>query len=391
MTLRISELAARVPASGIREISELAHSVEGTIHLELGEPDFPTPTHIVEAAHQAALEGYTKYAPSAGFGRLRDEIVRKVATTNGFSIDPGQVTITNGATEGLYSVFLALLQPGDEVLYPDPGWPNAKMMIELTGATVVGYPLTKENSFVPDPQQVRDLITSRTRLLVINSPSNPLGSVTSAEIMEQLLAAAAEHDLWVISDECYEAMVFGGKATSLATLDGDDRVITAFSFSKTYAMTGWRVGYIVSPKKLASTIVKMQQAVIGSVNAPAQMAAIAALEGQQAIVGDMRDEYESRRNAAISALSAGSASALQPDGGFYVWIDVRSSGHATLDFAKALIMEKKVAVVPGSAFGPQGEGFVRMSLVAAPDLVSTGAARLSEFCLELSRTASSSL
>lgn len=381
--MQISRSAQRVPASGIREISELANSVAGTTHLELGEPDFATPDHIIRAAGDAATDGYTKYAPSAGIGALREAIAKKIATTNDFSVQPSQVVITNGATEGLYSVFLALLDAGDEVLFPDPGWPNAKMMIELVGATAVGYPLLKANGFVVDVTQLKTLVGPRTKVIVLNSPSNPLGSITPPDVMKEILEVANEHDIWVISDECYEAMAFEGDSKSLAALDSDDRVITAFSFSKTYAMTGWRVGYVVAPAEIAPTIVKMQQAVIGCVNAPAQMAALSALEGPQGIVSEMREAYRTRRDSALEALGAGSATALRPDGGFYVWIDITTSGWSSLDFAKALIVEKKVAVVPGSAFGSEGEGFVRMSLVAAPEFVSKGASRLSRFCVEL--------
>jgi aspartate aminotransferase len=231
-----------MPRSGIREIMDLAWATPDVIHLEVGEPNFPTPQHVIEAADRAARAGYTKYTPNAGLPQLREALVDKLRARNRIDARPGQMIVTHGAVEALYTSLLALVGPGDEILLPDPGWPNYRMMTTLTRTEARYYPLTPAGRYLPQIDDLERLIGSRTRVLLLNSPSNPLGAIIPEARMRELLAFAAEHDLWVVSDECYDEIVFDSSFVSAAALAEEERVVSVFSFSKTYAMTGWRVG-----------------------------------------------------------------------------------------------------------------------------------------------------
>jgi aspartate aminotransferase len=370
--------ARDMPHSGIREVMNLAWSLPGpVIGLHVGEPSFATPEHVLDGARRALERGETRYVPNAGIPALREAIAGKLEARNGLRAQPEQVVVSAGGMEALYTALAATVAAGDEVLVPDPGWPNFAMAVQLLQGRPVGYPLRPENRFLPDVEELRALVTPRTRAMVVNSPSNPLGAVLPAEGAEALCRFADEHDLWLISDECYDEITFGARHVSLGCWDRQGRVLSCFSFSKTYAMTGMRVGYLVAPSEVAAAAAKMQEAVIACVNAPAQYAALAALEGPQDFVATMRRAYHDRRDAAAAQLDRAGVGYLLPEGAFYMWIDVRDRcGEDVKAWSLRLLRERHVAVAPGTTFGAEGEGWIRVSLATDTDELLDGLQRL---------------
>jgi aspartate aminotransferase len=369
-----------MPVSRIREVMELAWADPEAIHLEVGEPDFPTPEHVVEAAHRAALAGLTRYAPNAGIPELREALAEKVARRNGYGVRPEQVVVTQGGIQALYLALRALLEPGDEVLLPDPAWPNYRMIAHLLGARVLSYPLVAGGGFLPRLEDLERLMTPRTRAILVNSPSNPLGTVVPRELMGGLLAFARRHGLWFISDEVYDEVVFDDAFVSAGSVaDPSERLVSIYSFSKVYAMTGWRVGYLVAPPDLAKVLIGMQEPIVSCVNTPAQMAALAAVTGPQGFVREMSEAYRARRDELLGVLDGGGLPSSRPSGAFYVWADVSEAGVPSMDFARSLIEREHVAVAPGSAFGELGEGYVRLSLASSRQDLLEGTSRLVRF------------
>ena len=377
---RPSTIASSMPVSRIRGIMDLAWEDPEAIHLEVGEPDFPTPSHIIEAAHEAARAGHTRYAPNAGLPELREALADKVLHRNGYESSPDQVVVTQGGIQALYLVLRALLEPGDEVLLPDPAWPNFRMIAHLLGARVLPYPLVAEGDFLPRLEDLERMVTPRTRAVLVNSPSNPLGTVLPRELAQTLLEFARKRGLWFIADEVYDELVFDDTFVSVGSVAApDDRLVSVYSFSKVYAMTGWRVGYLVAPPDLATILTGMQEPIVSCVNTPTQMAALAALNGPQQVVGEMRDAYKVRRDELLEVLDRGDLPSSRPSGAFYVWTDVSAAGMPSMDLARSLIETQHVAVAPGSAFGELGEGYVRLSLASSKDDLLEGASRLVRF------------
>ena len=374
----LAQHAQRMPRSGIREVMDLAWSLpDPVIGLHVGEPSFATPGHVLDAARQALDRGETRYVANAGIPALRQAIARKVAARNGLRAQPEQVVVSAGGMQALYTALCATLTAGAEVLVPDPGWPNFAMAVQLLQARPVGYPLRPETGFLPDIEELDGLVTERTRALIVNFPSNPLGAVLPAELAEALCRFADRHDLWLISDECYDEILFGAEQVSPARWDDQQRVISCFSFSKTYAMTGMRVGYLVAPEALAATAAKLQEPMIACVNAPAQHAALAALEGPQDFVALMRRTYHERRDAAAAQLDRAGVGYLLPRGAFYLWIDVRDRcGGDVKAWSLELLRQRHVAVAPGTTFGARGEGWVRVSLATETEDLLEGLRRL---------------
>lgn len=376
--MKPSKAITGMPRSGIREIMDLASRVDGAIHLEVGEPNFDTPEHVVEAAAQAARDGFTRYTPNAGIEPLREAMAEKVRDRNGIEATPDQIIVTPGAVAGLYSAMAALVDPGSEILVGDPGWPNYSLMMRLQGIDPVYYPLNAENGLVPNAATIEPLITGRTRAIIHNSPGNPTGAITPRESLIELLAMAEEHDLWVFTDEVYDEMWFDTPPEALAPLDESGRVFSFFSMSKTYAMTGWRVGYMVAPPGLSDVIIKAQEPITSCVNAPAQKGALAAITGPQDCVEEMRSAYASRRDRVVELLDQTGIPYVRPTGAFYLMVDVSPSGLSGMDFARRLVEDHAVAVVPGSTFGPDSGRFVRVSLATATDLLVEGVTRLAD-------------
>lgn len=365
-----------MPRSGIREIFDLASTMPGAIHLEMGEPDFETPAHIRRAAAEAVEAGFTKYTPNAGIPELREAAAEKMVTRNRIPVTPDQVVVTTGAISALFTCALALCDPGDEILISDPGWPNYRMIADLLSLRHRYYRLHPGNGMQPDLDEVRSLIGPSTKLIVLNSPSNPTGTVLSEATIAGILEVADGADLWVISDEVYDEISFDGPPHSVAAVGSPERVISVYSLSKTYAMTGWRVGYAAVPDHFVPHLIKAQEPTTACVNAPAQMAAVAALRGPQDCVVEMRDAYRDRRDKVLEILAAAGVGAVTPSGAFYLWADIAPSGLSDVQFARKLLVDRRVAVTPGSAFGPSGANWVRISLAARSDDLVEGTTRL---------------
>lgn len=375
-----------VPESGIRRIYEIAAHLDGVISLGVGEPDVPVAPHIAEAAKAAWDRDDTNYNPNGGIPALRRAIVDKLAADNGIPAEIEQVWVTIGGTQAIHLAMQLTLTAGDELLIPDPGYTTFTMSARMLDAHPVPYSLTPERGFVPSIEELETLVTARTRMIIVNSPSNPLGAVFPREVLEQLLAFARRHDLWILTDEVYEHFTWGQPHISLAALDaesradadaGVERVFSAFSFSKTYAMTGIRVGYLVTPSGMAQTMRTMQEASVGCVAQPDQYAALAALQGPQQHVADAAAHYRANYVSATAALTARGIHFLEPTGAFYVWVDVSYATDGDVaSWAESFLLDKRVAVAPGSAFGRSGEGWIRLCLAATEADLLEGIARL---------------
>jgi aspartate/methionine/tyrosine aminotransferase len=360
-----------VPGSGIRTIFELALELDDVIMLAVGEPDLDVAPHIAAAAKAAWDAGDTHYTANGGIPALRSAIVDKLARVNGIRVPTEQVWVTVGGTQALHQAMALTLAAGDEVLVPDPGYTTFTMNARMLDAVPVPYTLLPQHDFLPDLAQLETLVTERTRMLIVNSPSNPLGVIFPREVLSSLLEFAERHDLWILSDEVYEAFTWGAEHVSIGALGGADRVFSVFSLSKTYAMTGLRVGYLVTPPGLAFTMRTVQEATISCVAAPDQRAGVAAIEGPQDAVDAAAAHYRSNLDAATSLLDESGIRYNRPSGSFYLWVDV---SHATdgdvAAWAQRFLLEQRVAVAPGSAFGRAGEGWIRVCLAATrADLV----------------------
>jgi aspartate/methionine/tyrosine aminotransferase len=374
----LATVPATLPPQGVRVIMDLAWQVPDCIHLEVGEPNFATPAHIVEAAVTAGREGFTKYTPNAGIPSLRKAIAAKMARYNQMAVEPEQVCVHPGAVTGLTSALMALLEPGDEVLMPGLSWPNGEMATRLLHGVPVHYTVALAKGFLPDPAELERLVTPKTKALLINTPGNPTGAVFPEELVKELVAFARRHDLWLLSDEIYEQIVFGAPHVSPGRF-APERTITISGFSKAYAMTGWRLGYTVSPREVAAVITKLQEPLISSTNSLTQKAGVAALTGPQDCVEEMRRAYQGRRDLAVAVLKEHDLYRYSPQGAFYLMVDVSSVSQDSEAVAKAILAEAKVAVAPGAAFGRDGAGLIRLSLANSDEAVREGLERICRF------------
>jgi aspartate aminotransferase len=374
---------ASVPASGIRRVFDVAHHLPDVIMLAIGEPDAEPAPHIAAAAARAWADGFTDYTPNGGVLEFREAVVQKLRAVNGIDVGLDQVWSTVGATQALYQAQGLVLDPGDEILVPDPGYTTFPMAARMHSAVPVRYPLKPENGFLPQLSDLESLVTARTRALLINSPSNPLGVIFPEETLRELLDFARRHDLWVISDEVYEYFAHDTPHVSIASLaePGDDRVLSVFSLSKTYAMTGIRAGYLVAPAGLGDELRRVQEGSISCINAPAQYAAIAALTGPQDAVAEAASHYRDNVAQATALLRERGIRHYEPQGAFYLWVDVSHDisydrGDDVLAWAERFVTEKRVAVAPGSAFGPSGEGWIRVCAASPTAELLEGLSRL---------------
>lgn len=374
---RLASHILTVPGSGIRRIHEIALRLDGVISLAVGEPDVPVAPHIAAAAKRAWDDDDTNYTANGGIPELREAIVRKLARDNGVQVDTEQVWVTIGATQALHQAMAITLDPGDEVLLPDPGYTTFTMNARMLDAVPVPYPLDPAAGFLPEVSELERLVTPRTRVLILNSPSNPLGTVIPESLQRELLAFAERHDLWIISDEVYEAFTWGERHVSIASLDRGDRVFSVFSLSKTYAMTGIRIGYLVTPVGMADTMRTVQEASISCAPQPGQYAALAAIDGPQDAVAAAREHYRENLEAATALLESRGIRYLVPGGTFYLWIDLRHATNGDVaGWAEGFLMEQRVSIAPGSAFGRSGEGWIRVNLATAQDALLEGLRRL---------------
>jgi aspartate/methionine/tyrosine aminotransferase len=375
----LSATALALPRSGIRIVMERAASLTDVIHLEVGEPDVNTPEPIIDAAFMAARAGFTKYTPNAGLGTLRSAIAAKLGRVNGLDRSPDNVVVTAGAVAALVNTVLAAVNPGDEVLVPDPGWPNYRAMVQLAGGEVVPYRLRRDAGYLPDFEDLDRLVTPATKLLITNSPGNPTGGVFPASIVENLVRFAEQNDLYLLADEVYEEFVYEGNHVSAGRFDSSGRVIVVSGFSKTYAMTGWRLGYAVANPDIAKLIAKLAEPLVSCASSVSQKAAEAALALDGSAVDSMRQAYRGRRDAAVAILEQAGLLASYPSGAFYALVDLRSSGLGSDELAWALLDEERVATAPGSTFGASTEGMVRISFATNTEDLVEGCARIVRF------------
>jgi aminotransferase len=360
---------SQIPFSGIRKIFQAAVALESEgkkiIHLEIGRPDFDTPQHIKEAAKQALDEGYVHYTSNYGVLELREAIAEKLHRENGIQVDPAtEVIVTVGANEAILLAMLALLDPGDEVLIPDPIWLHYFYCTQLAEAKPIHIPLREENKFQIDPSDLQRAITPKTKMIVINSPHNPTGAMLGEESLQAIARIAIEHDLLVISDEIYEKITYDeARHCSIASLpDMADRTLTVNGFSKAYSMTGWRLGYVAAPRKLIDSLIRVHQYSATCATSFAQKGAVAAYRASQACVQEMVNEFDRRRRFLVEALEQiQGVSCICPQGAFYVFPSVKALGISDEKLADYLLREANVALVPGSAFGEYGRGYLRLS------------------------------
>jgi len=362
----------------------LAATGRDIVNLGIGQPDFSTPAHIVEAAIKALRDGHHGYTPSLGIEPLREAVAADVHRRYGTDINPGYVAIVPGGKVTMFSAILMLGEPGAEILYPDPGFPIYRSMIEFTGATPIPVPIREENGFAFSAEETLALITPKTRLLILNSPANPTGGVTPKAEIDKLVAGLAAHPhVTILSDEIYDQFLFDGEAhtTLLAYPEIRDRLILLNGWSKTYAMTGWRLGWALWPPALFDAARKLAVNAWSCVNAPAQFGALAALTGPQDCVAEMVAQFDRRRHLVVTGLNAlPGVSCATPKGAFYAFPNVSGTGwRSAKALASALLEEAGVAVIGGPDFGVHGEGYIRLSYANSPENIARALERMGNF------------
>lgn len=372
--------------SGIRELSNEALVTPGAIRLEVGQPDFRAPAHIAEAGKRAIDEGLTAYTHTAGIWPLREALALKLARVNELAVSPSQVVIGPGGVGVLAAAMATLVSDGDEVLMPDPGWPNTSIMVAWARGVEVRYPCPAALGFQPDLARLEALITPRTRVILVNSPSNPTGAVFPAATLEAIASIATRHGVWVISDECYDQIVLDGTpvAPGMGRFIEDGRVISVFTFSKSYAMTGWRLGYGTGAPEVVDSMIKFLESSSSCVSTITQHAGLAALAGPQDCIGEMVGAYRRRRDLACDILREAGMLIAEPTGAFYVMADVSRTGLDGREFAFRLLRERAVAVAPGTAFGRASASQVRISLASSDADLREGLGRMADLAAALS-------
>jgi aspartate/methionine/tyrosine aminotransferase len=364
---RLADRMGRLGTESAFEVLARAKAMEAAghkiIHLEIGEPDFPTADHIVEAAAEALRAGHTHYVPAPGIPALRETVAAFLERTGRMRTTPDRVVVTPGAKPIMFFTILALANEGDEILYPDPGFPMYESITSFAGAVPVPVPLRERNDFRIDVGELENLVTDRSKLLIINSPHNPCGSALTREDCEAIAEIALRHNLTVLTDEVYWAIRYGPGHTSVLDVDGmADRTILLDGWSKTFAMTGWRLGFGVFPPALVEPITRLAINSVSCTSAFSQYAAIAALEGPWQPVDDMVAEFRRRRDIIVAGLNdMPGINCLEPQGAFYVFPNISGTGQTAAQLQARLLAEAGVAALGGTAFGPYGEGFLRFS------------------------------
>lgn len=375
----ISTAATSMDLPLIRVIFNRIIGMDDVVSFTVGEPDFPTPPHVVEAATDALATGQVRYTDNSGVLPLRRAVAREFHRFDGVDYDPAtEVMVTNGAMEGVFLTLSALTDPGDEVLVTDPSYANYEGTIALTRATTVPVPTREETGFAFEEGPLRAAITDRSKVILINSPTNPTGATASRANLEMIAGVARDNDLYVLFDEVYKHLVYDGEEFfNIARLPGmRERTFCVDSVSKTYAMTGWRIGYILGPAEIIGYLPAMQEVMLSCVNATAQVAATAALDGDQSGVDMMRATYIARRDLMVGLIDGiESLSCRVPDGAFYIFMNIEATGLGSEEFATRLLDEQRVAVAPGAL----GEGHVRLSYATGEDTIVEGMRRIAAF------------
>ncbi|WP_062319745.1 aminotransferase [Halolactibacillus sp. JCM 19043] len=377
----IAEHIKTLKPSGIRRFFDLAQSMEGVISLGVGEPDFTTPWSVIEASYHSLERGFTAYTPNAGLLTLRQSISRFLDTRFQVRYQPeDEVIVTVGASQAIDLAFRAILNPGDEVIVMEPSFVSYIPTITLAGGVPVIVDTYEKDAFKLSKEAVEAAITEKTKAILICSPNNPTGAVLSREDLIGISDVIKGHDLLVISDEIYADLLYDDTYTSMASMEGmKERTLLVSGFSKAFAMTGWRLGYVCGPKDLIAQMLKIHQYTIMSAPTMAQYGAIEALENGLSEVEMMKESYKQRRNYVVKALTRMGLSCHVPGGAFYVFPSIKSTGLSSSDFAEQLLMEEKVAVVPGSVFGDSGEGYIRCSYAASMKQLTEAMDRISRF------------
>jgi aspartate/methionine/tyrosine aminotransferase len=384
MTVELASRMQRLGTETAFEVLVRARALEAqgrdVVHLEIGEPDFDTPENIVDAGARALHDGWTHYGPAAGQPDLKEAIANYINTSRGTAFDPDSVVVTPGGKPIMFFVMLAMLEAGDEAIYPDPGFPIYRSMIDFSGAKAVPSPLREENAFRIDIDELASLMNERTKLLIINSPANPSGGVLERADLEAIAELAVRHDVTVLSDEIYSELLYEGEHVSIATMPGmADRTIILDGFSKTYAMTGWRLGYGLFPQGLAAPISKLMVNSVSCTSMAVQRAGLEALTGPQDKVTEFREAFRGRRDLIVSGLNAiDGISALEPKGAFYAFPNITGTGKTSREFADLLLDEYGVAGVAGTSFGDAGEGYLRLSYANSEQNIQKALDRIGE-------------
>ncbi|MGB3306194.1 MAG: pyridoxal phosphate-dependent aminotransferase [Thermomicrobiales bacterium] len=391
MSVRLASRMGRLGTETAFEVLVRARALEAqgkdVVHLEVGEPDFDTPENIIDAGVNALRSGWTHYGPAAGDANLREAIVNYINGSRGTSFSADQVVVTPGGKPVMFFLMLALLEKGDEAIFPDPGFPIYQSMIDFSGAKAVPIPLREENGFRLDVEELESLVTDRTRLLIINSPANPTGGVLERSDLEAIARIAVEHDLIVMSDEIYAELLYEGEHVSIATYPGmAERTVILDGFSKTYAMTGWRLGYGIFPQDLAASISKLMVNSVSCTSVAVQQAGLEALTGPQEKVAEFREAFRKRRDLIVNGLNAiPGISCILPKGAFYAFPNITGTGKTSREFADLLLQEYGVAALAGTSFGAAGEGYLRLSYANSEENLTKALDRIGQAVKDLKR------
>ncbi|MFC3941557.1 pyridoxal phosphate-dependent aminotransferase [Pseudomonas gingeri NCPPB 3146 = LMG 5327] len=376
----------KLTRSGIRRVMQLSADAERAgktvIHMEVGQPDFPTPVHIQQAAEKAITEGKTGYTACAGILELREAVATRISTRTKIPIDAKNVCVTSGAVNAISLALSSVLEPNDEVLVPDPGWPNYHSAVLLAGGKSIAYPLVADKDYQPDFVELEKLVTPRTKIIFVNTPGNPTGVSWTVEVLKRVADFAERHNILIISDEVYEDMVFSGRHVSMLEVAPKERVLLVSGVSKSYAMTGWRIGWLVASPEIVEAAAALVEPMTTCPPAPSQYGAVAALTGPQDSVDHMRATYKERLAEIEPQLLEAGVLVARPSGGFFAMLDISGCGMTSDTFVERLLHEKGVAVAPGATFGPSAENCVRISFATNTVSLKSGVEKILSFIAE---------
>lgn len=376
----------KLTRSGIRRVMQLAFDAERAgktvVHMEVGQPDFLTPLHIQLAAEKAIADGKTGYTACAGIPELREAVAARISRRSGTQVEAKNVCITTGAVNAIYLALTSILETQDEVLVPDPGWPNYHSAVLLAGGKSVSYPLVASANYEPDFDALEKLVTSRTKIIFVNTPGNPTGVSWSVNVLKKVVEFAERHNILILSDEVYEDMVFSGKHISMLEVAPKERVLLVSGVSKSYAMTGWRVGWLVAPSEVVDAAVALVEPMTTCPPAPSQYGALAALTGSQESVDHMRETYKRRLAEIEPQLLEAGVLVARPSGGFFAMLDISGCGMSSDTFVERLLQENGVAVAPGATFGRSSENCIRISFATDLADLKIGVEKILSFIAE---------
>jgi aspartate/methionine/tyrosine aminotransferase len=380
LATRMSRLGTETAFEVLARARALEAQGRHIVHLEIGEPDFDTPANVVHAGQDALAKGFTHYGPSAGLPALREAIAADYTRRRGVTVHPDQVVVFPGGKPVMFFMFLALLEEGDEAIYPNPGFPIYESMIDYAGAKAVPLPLRQENEFRVNVDELASLITPKTKVIVINSPQNPTGSMLTTNDLKAIGKLAADRGIWILTDEIYSRITYGAEHDTVLKYGDPSRIVVLDGFSKTYAMTGWRLGYSISSKEFAPVLARLQTNATSCTAAMTQMAGVEALNGPQDSVDRMVAEFRKRRDVIVAGFNAlKGVRCLAPHGAFYAFPDVRGTGFSSKDLEHRLLAEAGVACLSGTAFGKYGDGFLRFSYANSIENINEALSRFAGF------------